>query len=67
MGAPAYMAYVAAGQLVTVMAGARAAAEYELLLGIRGPGLAMQDAYTLSMLLLLALIIIGNTKGRWKK
>lgn len=60
MNAPAYMPYIGAGQLVGMVAGIRAAAEYEILIGSPGEASASSDALSLSHLFVVVLIVIGN-------
>jgi len=60
MNAPGYMPYIDAGQLCGMLAGIRGAAEYETLIGSPGEGISSADALSLSHLLVIALVIIGN-------
>jgi len=60
MNAPGYMPYIAAGQLVGMVAGIRAAAEYEVLIASPGEACASSDALSLSHLFVVILIVIGN-------
>jgi hypothetical protein len=57
---PTYMPYYQAGQLVGLIAGIRGGAEYELLIGKPGKGLAITDGLSLSFLYTLILIVAGN-------
>lgn len=57
---PTDIAYLHAGQLVGFLAGSRSAAEYELLLKRPGPAVAALDAQSISHVLILVLILLGN-------
>ncbi len=58
--APSIEPFVAAGQAIGMLTGQRAAAEYEVLVGRKGLGLAAMDAQSISHLLILIFILIGN-------
>jgi hypothetical protein len=60
MNAPGYMPYISAGQLCGMVAGIRAAAEYEILIKSPGEASASSDALSLSHLFIVVLIVIGN-------
>lgn len=57
---PTYMPYYNAGQLVGLIAGVQGGAEYELLIGRPGSGLAINDALSLAFLFTILLAILGN-------
>lgn len=69
--APQAEPFVASGQLAGLLAGLRAAAEYETLMQEPGPAAASMDAQSTGHLLLILFIILGNvsyfaTKGKTK-
>jgi hypothetical protein len=55
-----YQVYVNSGQVQALMPGLSPSAEYELLIKKPGLGIASTDAITMSHLLVLALVVIGN-------
>jgi hypothetical protein len=57
---PGLMPYVASGQLSGVLAGLRGAAEYEVRLGVPGRATAGMDAQSLSHVLIMLFVILGN-------
>lgn len=57
---PETMAFVQSGQLKGIIAGMRGAAEYELLAGRPGRALAGMDAQSLTHVVILAFIVLGN-------
>jgi hypothetical protein len=58
--APSIEPYVNAGQAVGMLTGQRSAAEYELLVGRKGLGIASMDAQSFAHGLILVFIIVGN-------
>ncbi|MGQ9538471.1 MAG: hypothetical protein ACUVTE_02670 [Candidatus Bathycorpusculaceae bacterium] len=58
--APSIEPYVGAGQAVGMLTGQRGAAEYEVLVGRKGLGLAAMDAQSFAHALILVFIIVGN-------
>jgi hypothetical protein len=58
--APSIEPYVGAGQAIGMLTGQRSAAEYELLVGRKGLGIASMDAQSLAHGLILLFIILGN-------
>jgi len=58
--APSIEPYVGAKQAVGMLVGQRAGAEYEVLVGRLGLGMASMDAQSTSHMLVLAFIVIGN-------
>ncbi len=58
---PANMAYVASGQLISMLRGGRGAAEYQRLLNIATPGDVMgSDAMSMSHVVVLIFLVLGN-------
>lgn len=57
---PGLMPYVASGQLSGLLSGLKGAAEYEVLAGTPGTAASGMDAQSLSHLLILFFVIIGN-------
>jgi hypothetical protein len=55
------MKYIQTGQVDGLLAGARRAAEYEILMGERGLAAAGMDAQTVGHYVFLLVIVIGNT------
>lgn len=64
---PGLMPYVASGQLQGVLAGLRGAAEYEKLLGMPGKAVAGMDAQSLSHILVMTFVILGNIAYFYQK
>lgn len=70
VGAPKYYAFVGSGQLTGLLGGMKGAAEYELLVGVKGmaeKGMGMQS---LAHLMIILMVIIGNIAffaGRWSQ
>lgn len=60
VGVPGLMPYVSSGQLSGLLSGMRGAAEYELLGNFPGTAAAGMDAQSLSHLLIVFFVIIGN-------
>ncbi|MEM2005675.1 MAG: hypothetical protein QW705_05380 [Zestosphaera sp.] len=58
--APSVEPFVGAKQAIGILTGQRSAAEYELLVGRKGLGLASMDAQSLTHALILVFIAIGN-------
>lgn len=58
---PTLMPFVASGQCRGLLGGMRGAAEYEMLIGAPGKAVGGMDAQSLSHLLVIVSIIIGNT------
>jgi hypothetical protein len=58
--APSIEPYVGAGQAIGMLTGQRSAAEYELLVGRKGLGIASMDAQSFAHGLILLFIILGN-------
>lgn len=58
--APSIEPFVAAKQAIGMIVGQRGAAEYELLVGRKGLGIASMDAQSVSHVLLIIFIIAGN-------
>lgn len=58
--APTDLAFLHAGQIVGLLGGLRAAAEYELLVERPGEAVAALDAQSISHLLILGFIAVGN-------
>jgi hypothetical protein len=57
---PSIEPFVGAKQAIGMLVGQRAAAEYEVLVGRLGLGMASMDAQSTSHMLILAFIVIGN-------
>lgn len=57
---PSAMPYYNSGQMVGLLGGLRAAAEYELLIGKPGRPVAMMDAQSMAHLLIIGFIFLGN-------
>jgi len=57
---PSALPYYNSGQIVGLLVGLRAAAEYEALTKIPGQGASMMDAQSMAHLLILAFILLGN-------
>ncbi|MGI6358051.1 MAG: hypothetical protein ACOX2K_05070 [Bacillota bacterium] len=57
---PSAMPYYNSGQMVGLLGGLRASAEYELLINKPGRGLAMMDAQSMGHLLIIGFIVLGN-------
>jgi hypothetical protein len=57
---PSIEPFVGARQAIGMLVGQRAAAEYEVLVGRLGLGMASMDAQSTSHMLILAFIVIGN-------
>jgi len=57
---PTYMPYYDAGQLTGLIAGISGGAEYELLVGRPGSGLAITDALSIAFIYTIGLAILGN-------
>lgn len=67
VSAPGFMPYVNdQKQLTGLMAGLKAAAEYELLLGYEGPASLNMNPQSVAHVLILILIAIGNVRA-WRK
>jgi hypothetical protein len=64
---PTVMPFIAAGQLIGVLTGLKGAAEYELLIGVPGVATAGMDAQTLSHLITMAFILLGNVAYLYKR
>lgn len=64
---PGLMPFVGAGQLTGILAGLKGAAEYEMLLGIPGRATAGMDAQSLSHLIVMAFILLGNVAYLYKR
>jgi len=60
VSAPQAEPFLASGQLTGMLAGLRAAAEYEILMGKPGPAAAGMDAQSTGHMLLILFIIAGN-------
>jgi len=60
VGAPELIPARYAGQIVALLPGVRAAAEYEQLVGRKGLGTASADALSTSHILVIIFVIIGN-------
>jgi hypothetical protein len=58
--APGLRAYVESGQAKAMLHGARKGAEYELLVGKAGQGLASMGQFTLCVLVYVALVVVAN-------
>lgn len=58
--APSVEPFVSAKQAVGMLVGQRSAAEYELLVGRKGLGLASMDAQSLTHALILVFVVVGN-------
>ncbi len=57
---PNVMPYLNSGQFAGLLPGLRGGAEYEVLLGEPGEGLARMDAQSLGHLVIIAFIVVGN-------
>jgi hypothetical protein len=57
---PTLMPYIKSGQVTAYLGGAMGAAEYELLIGRPGSGLAQADSISTSHLMILLLVLMGN-------
>ena len=67
ISAPGFIPYInSQNQLVGLLGGLKAAAEYESLLGLVGPATTKMDSQSISHLLILVFIAIGNVKA-WRK
>lgn len=64
---PETLTYYVGGQLVALSNGGRGGAEYELLRGVAGPGLASQDAMSLITIVTLVFFGIGNISYLYTK
>jgi hypothetical protein len=60
VGTPGLMPYVSSGQLSGLLSGLKGAAEYEVLAGTPGTAASGMDAQSLSHLLIMFFVIIGN-------
>lgn len=60
VGMPGLMPYYSSGQLSGVLSGLKGAAEYEVLAGTPGTAASGMDAQSLSHLLIVVFVIIGN-------
>jgi len=58
--APSIEPFVSAKQAIGMLVGQRSAAEYELLVGRKGLGIASMDSQSLSHFVILIFIIVGN-------
>ncbi|MEM3948837.1 MAG: hypothetical protein QXM76_04520 [Zestosphaera sp.] len=58
--APSVEPFVSAKQAIGMLTGQRSAAEYELLVGRKGLGVASMDAQSLTHALILVFIVVGN-------
>jgi len=58
--APSIEPFVSAKQAVGMLVGQRSAAEYEMLVGRKGLGLAAMDAQSMAHLLIIIFIVLGN-------
>ncbi|MEM3166339.1 MAG: hypothetical protein QXM67_04445, partial [Candidatus Methanomethylicia archaeon] len=58
--APTIVPYVSGGQVKGMLPGLRAAAEYELIIGRKGLGVASADALSTSHMVVIIFVIIGN-------
>jgi len=58
--APSIEPFVGAKQAIGMIVGQRGAAEYELLVGRKGLGIASMDAQSMSHLLIIVFIVLGN-------
>lgn len=52
--------YLQSGQAVGMLTGAKGAAEYEAVMELPGPAMASMDAQSMSQLLIIAFIVLGN-------
>ena len=59
--------YLDAGQMSGLVSGLKGAAEYEQLLGSKGPGTRGMDAQSSAHLAIIALVILGNLGYRWRR
>lgn len=67
ISAPGFIPYInSQNQLVGLLGGLKAAAEYESLMGIVGPASTKMDSQSIAHLLILVFILIGNIKA-WRK
>lgn len=57
---PGLMPFIAAGQMEGILTGLKGAAEYEMLLGIPGRAVAGMDAQSLSHIIIMTFILLGN-------
>jgi hypothetical protein len=69
VSAPGMMPYLQSGQLSALLPGLTSSAEYELLINRKGLGVAGVDAVSMSHILVVLLVILGNigyfaTRGR---
>lgn len=72
VSAPEFYPYLQSGQLVGLLGGMKGAAEYEKLVGVKGLGRRGMDSQSVSHIVILLFILIGNiayfsTRGREKK
>jgi uncharacterized membrane protein YtjA (UPF0391 family) len=58
--APTVSPYLAGGQVKGMLPGLRAAAEYELIIGRKGLGVASADAISTSHIVFVVFVILGN-------
>ncbi len=60
IGAPKYYQYLQSGQLVGLIGGMKGAAEYERLVGRRGLATVGMDSQSISHLLIIGFVLLGN-------
>jgi len=60
MMGPHYPPYIEAGQMIGLIVGMPGAAEYELLIGMKGEGLKGSDALSMTHLMVATFCILGN-------
>jgi hypothetical protein len=60
IGAPKYYQYLQSGQLVGLIGGMKGAAEYEGLVGRRGLATVGMDSQSISHLLIIGFVVLGN-------
>ncbi|MCX8168680.1 MAG: hypothetical protein N3E39_00430 [Candidatus Methanomethylicia archaeon] len=65
--APTIAPYVAGGQIKAMLPGLRAAAEYELVIGRKGLGVASADALSTSHVVLIIFVIVGNLSYAFRR
>jgi len=60
LGVPSIVPYYNAGQVFSILSGSLGAAEYELLTKMPGEGVRLSDALSLSTLLVVTCVVVGN-------
>ncbi len=67
VSAPAFYPYLQTGQLVGLLGGLKGAAEYEALVGYRGPASRAMDPQAIAHGVIILFIVLGNITYFWER